>query len=710
MKVKFEEKIPALLEKAGKKGMTYKELSIKCRAKKEEAKAFRLAVHNCKSAGLILEKKGKFFAPQAKDLYPAVIKRLHKTYGFAERLEQKDEVFVLGSRLKGALVGDKVMLRLSKHTRGNLPEGEVISFLETGEVQFTGIAHLTKGGAFVTPDDIGNFDLRLEGSVKGVADGDKVTAKVTRRGSGHRDMRAKVVQSFGQATQAAACCEAILHLNGVTPEFPSQVLEEAEFLAKRGIKHKELLNREDLRNEVIFTIDGADSKDLDDAISLSKYEDFYILGVHIADVSYYVREKTALDEEALRRGTSIYYANKVVPMLPKELSNGICSLNPHEERLAFSAIMTLSKEGKLLDYDFKKSVICSRVKGVYSEVNEIIAGTAGEKILEKYRDVLHVIPLMKELSDILHCNRKQRGAPDIDTAESKLILDENDHIIDVVPRNRGEAEEMIEEFMLTANEAAATLAKKLQIPFVYRVHEYPDGEKLAVLKEILQALGLPAQGIKGNVPSKVLSDILDEVKGKSFYPIVSRQVLRSMAKAKYSETPMGHYGLALEDYAHFTSPIRRYPDLAIHRILSDVVTQRRTLPEIKKRYGEFVGKSANASTEAEISAMKVERDCEDCYKAEYMENHIGETFDGMITSVTSFGFYVGLLNTVEGLVRIEDLPEGQYFYDDLMELKEMHDGTTYRVGDAVRVICTGVDVNAGNVDFVLEEPESDEKG
>lgn len=706
MQEKFERKIPALLEKAGKKGMTYKELSVKCRAKKEEGKCFRLAVQKCKASGMILEKKGKLFAAPSKGLYPAVIKRLHKTYGFAERLEQKDEVFILGSKLKGALAGDKVMLRLSKHTRGNLPEGEVISFIEAGEVEFTGIAHLTRRGAFVTPDDMGNFDLRLEGSVKGVSDGDKVTAKITKRGQGHRELRAKVVKSFGQATRAASCCEAILNLNGVTPEFPLQVLEEAKFLAQRGIKHTELLNREDLRSELIFTIDGADSKDLDDAISLSKYEDCYVLGVHIADVSYYVREKTALDEEALRRGTSIYYANKVVPMLPKELSNGICSLNPNEERLAFSAIITLSKDGKILDYDFKKSVICSRVKGVYSEVNEILAGTAGEDILQKYRDVLHVIPLMKELSDILYRNRKLRGAPDIDTAESKLILDENDHVIDVVPRQRGEAEVMIEEFMLTANEAAATLAKKLSIPFVYRVHEFPDGEKLAVLKETLQALGLPTREIKENVPSKVLSDILDEAKGKPFYPIVSRQVLRSMAKAKYSETPIGHYGLALENYAHFTSPIRRYPDLTIHRILSDVVAKKRSLSDIKKRYSEFVGKSANASTEAELSAMKVERDCEDCYKAEYMESHVGEVFDGMITSVTSFGFYVGLPNTVEGLVRIEDLPEGQYRYDGLMELKETHTGKAFRVGDAIRVTCAGVDVNAGNIDFVPEDLQS----
>lgn len=706
--MKLEQKIPAVLDRAGKKGMTYKELSIKCKVKKEEGKSFKRALQVCKQDGLVVEKKGKFYTVQSKGLYPAVIKRLHKTYGFAERLKEQDEVFILGSRLKGALAGDKVLLRLSKHRRGDLPEGEVVSFLEAGETEFTGVVHLTKGGPFITPDDIGNFDLRLEGGVKGVLDGDKVTAKITKRGQGHRDLRAKVVKSFGQATKAAACCEAILHLNGVTPQFPSPVLEEAKFLAQRGIRHKELLYREDLRNDVIFTIDGADSKDLDDAVSLLKYDDCYILGVHIADVSYYVREKTALDEEALRRGTSIYYANKVVPMLPKELSNGICSLNPGEERLAFSAIMTLSKEGKLLDYDFKKSVIRSRVKGVYSEVNDILAHKADEKTLKKYEEVLPVIPLMKELSDILHRNRRMRGAPDIDTAESKLILDNSDHIIDVVPRQRGEAEEIIEEFMLTANEAAASFAKQLTIPFVYRVHEFPDAEKLSVLKETLQALGLPAREVKGNVPSKVLADILDAAHGKPIYPIVSRQVLRSMAKAKYSETPLGHYGLALENYTHFTSPIRRYPDLTIHRILSDVVTQKRALPEIRKRYADFVSKSAHASTEAEMSAMKVERECEDCYKAEYMADRVGEVFDGMITSVTSFGFYVGLPNTIEGLVRVEALPEGQYRYDGLMELQETHTGGAFRVGDAVRVLCAGVDINAGNVDFVLADSDTEE--
>ena len=690
--------------------MTFKELLRSCRGKGFEFEKFTKAVDKMKKNGEIMEDKFGIRLVDPKKFVKCEVVRLNKTYGFVKNLETDEEIFVVGKYLKGAMPHDIVLVRTFKG-EGACTEGEVMSIVEENFAKFTGELVSEFGVLKIVPDMLSKYAMTFENPMRlELHEGDKVVAQVTKRGNRHSEHVCEIVSSYGSSMKASACAMSVLEVNGLTPVFPSEVIYEAREVSDYSRIKEEIPGRLDLRDKPIFTIDGADAKDIDDAISVERTKTGYLLGVHIADVSYYVREKTALDEEALRRGTSIYYANKVVPMLPKELSNGICSLNPDEERLAFSAIITLSKDGKIVDYDFKKSVICSRVKGVYSEVNEIIAGTAGEEILKKYRDVLHVIPLMKELSDILHSNRKLRGAPDIDTAESKLILDTNDRIVDVVPRQRGEAEEMIEEFMLTANEAAATLAKKLQIPFVYRVHEYPDGEKLNVLKETMQALGLPAREIKGNVPSKVLSDILDEAKGKPFYPIVSRQVLRSMAKAKYSETPIGHYGLALENYTHFTSPIRRYPDLTIHRILSDVVTQKRSSSDIKKRYSEFVGKSANASTEAEIAAMKVERDCEDCYKAEYMENYVGESFDGMITSVTSFGFYVGLPNTVEGLVRIEDLADGQYQYDGLMELKETHTGKAFRVGDAVRVTCAGVDVNAGNIDFVPAEPESCENG
>ncbi len=696
-----EEKILELIKKSGSKGMTFKDLLVKCRIRKDEYLFLKEVLHRCKSKGEITEKKGRFYLARKKALLKAIIKRIHNTYAFAE-LSTGEEIFIPGRKLKGAITGDSVLIRISSSRSGNLKEGEVVSFVETAKPELCGVVRISRGRAFFIPDNMESIQVPLEGKMYKFSDGDKIIAKVIRRGDSHRDMRVKAVSNFGNSEKALVCCEAILHSNGVTPEFPEEVKNEALYLQSKGIAEKDFIYREDLRNQIIFTIDGADSKDLDDAVSVEKYDDFYILGVHIADVSHYVREKSTLDNEALKRGTSIYYANKVIPMLPKELSNGICSLNPNEDRLSFSAIITLSRDGKILDYDFKKTVIRSRVKGVYSEINEILSGDADEEILTKYKEVLPKIAVMKELSDILFKNRKSRGAPEIETVESKIIVDSSDNVTDILPRTQGESEKIIEEFMLTANEAAASLAKRLEIPFVYRIHEYPENDKLATLKDTLKALGKSIE-IKENPEPSVLAKILDEVKGEDIYPIVNRQLLRAMSKAKYSETPVGHYGLALSDYAHFTSPIRRYPDLAIHRILTDVVTKKRTLSEIKSRYADFCKKASSMSTDAEIRAVNIERDCEDSCKAEFMKQKLGETFEGMITSVTSFGFYVMLSNSVEGLVRIESLPAGDWLYDGLMEIKEYYGNLCYRVGDKISVICVGVSVNDGQIDFEIAD-------
>ncbi len=694
-----KEIILEFLKKSGRKGLTFKELVIKSKTKREKIDILRECLHDLKKQGEITEKKGRFYLAKKKSIFKAHIKRIHNTYAFAE-LESGEEIFIPGRKLKGAITGDTVLIRVMSGRSGNLKDGEVVSFVETAKPELCGIVKFHGGRPLFIPDGMESIAVPLEGRMYKFSDGDKIIARVIKRGYSHRDMRVKAVENFGSSDKALVCCEAVLRSNGVTPEFPEDVRSEALYLHSKGIAEKDFIYREDLRNQTIFTIDGADSKDLDDAVSIEKYDDFYILGVHIADVSHYVRERSPLDNEALKRGTSIYYANKVIPMLPKELSNGICSLNPNEDRLSFSAIITLSLDGKILDYDFKKTVIRSRVKGVYSEINEILAGNAGEEVLTKYREVLPKIYVMKELADILCKNRKQRGSPDIETVESKIIADGDDNIIDILPRIQGESEKIIEEFMLTANEAAATLAKRLDIPFVYRIHEYPENDKLAILKDTLKALGKNIE-IKENPEPSVLAKILDEVRNEDIYPIVNRQVLRSMSKAKYSENPIGHYGLALSDYAHFTSPIRRYPDLAIHRILTDVVTKKRTISEIKSRYSEFCKKASSMSTDAEIRAVNIERDCEDCCKAEFMKQNLGEVFEGMITSVTSFGFYVMLENSVEGLVRIESLPAGDWFYDGFMEIKEYYGNISYRVGDKVTVICAGVSVNDGQIDFEI---------
>ena len=532
-------------------------------------------------------------------------------------------------------------------------------------------------------------------------EGDKVLAELVSRGTRHAEHRAMVRHVFGNAQQASVCAKAMLTLRGITPEFPEAVLQQAQQLAETPIAPEEYQNRLDLRQTPIFTIDSASSKDLDDAVSISRTANGYQLGVHIADVSHYVRPKSPLDEEALNRGTSIYYADQVVPMLPKSLSNGICSLNPQEDRLTFSALMELNQQGELVSYTFRKSIIRSAVKGVYSEVNAILDGSASPELLEKYQAVLHMIPVMNELCDIRMAQRKRRGAPEIETTESALLFNENGICVDVVPRTRGKSECIIEEMMLLANEAAAKLAREKGLPFVYRIHETPSPEKIDNLEHVLLRMGLEVPNFTAVKPGH-LAKILEQAKGSPAYPVVNIMVLRSMAKAAYAPEPIGHFGLALKDYAHFTSPIRRYPDLAIHRILSAWCAGR-SAEAIEKRYGAFAGQASQRSSDTELQAIMVERDCEDCYKAEYMAQHLGEEFDGIVSGISDFGFYVALPNSVEGIVHVSMLPEGEWFNDDGIAFALQYGDLRYQLGDPVRVQCVKADVNSGNVDFQLAE-------
>ena len=488
--------------------------------------------------------------------------------------------------------------------------------------------------------------------------------------------------------------------------FPDDVLKEARKIEEGGVQDFCLNNREDLRDLNIFTIDGAESKDLDDAVSIKKTDNGWLLGVHIADVSHYVKGNSAIDKDAMKRGTSIYYADKVIPMLPKELSNGICSLNPNENRLTLSAFMELDRDGNMLSYRFCKSVIRSKVKGVYSEVNSILSGNCSADIAEKYSEVKDDIFLMNELADLLIAKRSRRNAPEIETVESKLLIDENGVCCGVLPRERGKSERIIEEFMLTANEAAAKLARDKKVPFVYRIHEAPPEAKVENLHELLPKFGLECPHFTEFKPYHA-AKILESAKGTDKYEAVNLMILRSMAKAKYSTEPLGHFGLVLEDYAHFTSPIRRYPDLAIHRIITDILAGYDD-KWLSKRYAGFASNAAERSSAAEIRAVTIERECEDCYKAEYMRSHIGEAFDARISSVTEFGFYAELPNTIEGLIHIRTLPEGEYDYSEPVSLTEKFSGVSYTLGQSVRVVCAAVNVSDGIIDFVLESDEEQE--
>ena len=657
-------------------------------------------VEDLKKEGLLITKDSRTATPQNWGLIPAQMTKLVSSFGFAKRLDNGEEMFIPGRKLLNALPGDIVLVE-PRPQLGELPEGEIKQVVKPVEFRFTGVYHASPQGNYILSNKIFRDPVWvLPGKSLGAQDGDKVLAAVVQRGRHSSEYGAEVVQLFGNSQIAKNCCESILVSNQVQREFPQEAIEQAEDLCRKGIHPKELENRLDLRESLIFTIDGADSKDLDDAVSIEKTETGWKLGVHIADVSYYVTEKSPLDDCAYERGTSIYFADSVIPMLPEALSNGICSLNPNEDRLALSCLMDLGQEGELLRFRFEKTIIRSLVKGVYREVNAILDKSAGGDILNKYRPLLPSIQLMGELASVLMEKRRQRGGLELDSPEPKFKLDENGQVLEIFTQKRGLAEHIIEEFMLLANCSAAKFACSQQLPFIYRIHEKPTLDRMENLCRVLEVMGINAPGLRQNSSPAALTKIMDDVRGKDMEQIVNDAVIRSMAKAKYSPENKGHFGLMLDDYTHFTSPIRRYPDLSIHRIISANLLHMK--PErLENRYSSFVKDSAQHSSEMELKAMAVERDCEDCYKAEYMVSHIGEEFDGVISYVSYQGLFVELPNTVEGLVRFEALPVGEYDVVEQVQLEDTLSGAKYRIGDSIRIIVLSADVSAGRVDFGL---------
>ncbi|MCR5707720.1 MAG: ribonuclease R [Ruminococcus sp.] len=699
----YKHKIVTFLRQNSKSTMPVAQLETKCRTKKNNRENFVTAFAELRDEGVITVRKG-VKAALCSDLGLKVgeVTRLSRTFGFAVT-DDGTEYFIPGKCMLGAMPGDRVLIADIASRTGE-PEGEVEDILSFGSSALTGRIEKADGELYLVPDiaQRNHMIIVRDGSVP-FAEGDKVLAEIVFRGRRHAEHKVKITSVFGSSELAASCAQAILNIHSAPGEFPAEALREAKKISEGGVQEFSLNNREDLRGLPIFTIDSAESKDLDDAVSVSRTDRGYLLGVHIADVSHYVKANSELDKEAMRRGTSIYYADQVIPMLPKELSNGICSLNPDEDRLTLTAFTELDSEGNILGYRFCKSVIRSRVKGVYSEINAILSGTADSSITEKYSSVADELPLMNELADVLIAKKQRRHAPELETTESKLIIGEDGICHDVQPRERGKSERIIEEFMLTANESAAKLAREKQVPFVYRVHETPPEEKTAALCEALTKAGIEYPHFQEFKPAHAAA-ILDNVRGSDKFEAVNMMVLRSMAKAKYSEEPLGHFGLVLGDYAHFTSPIRRYPDLAIHRIITDILAGY-DKEWLNKRYSGFAVKAAETSTNAELRAVAIERECEDCYKAEYMKQHLGESFTAKISGVTEYGFYAELPNTVEGLVHIRTLPEGEYDYTEPVALTEKFSGVSYRLGDTVQVVCAAVNVSDGTIDFNLDEEE-----
>lgn len=688
-------------------GLTEKELAKTLDLPKKLAKKLSDDLAGMKKFGDVTNKKGVWRLKNAEDYFTAVITRVTPKSGFmTAQGEFPVEFFVRGRDMCGAIPGDVVLAKKTADPDGDRSaEAVVLAVLEESDMLLTGVIVAEGNRLMVLPDKLCDEPLYIaKAGSNPLHVGDKVAFSIKKRGERHFDHTVAIAEGFGSADSAKAGAEAYMLVNNLHIEFPDEVLHEAAKLDIDEPDADEVARRLDLRGEPIFTIDGADTKDIDDAVSIARIDGGYKLGVHIADVSHYVKKGSALDEEAFTRGTSIYYADKVVPMLPKELSNGICSLNPNVDRLAFSCLMNVSADGRLLNYRFEKSVIRSRVKGVYSEVNKILDDTADDEIKAKYDRVIDRIPIMRELAEILEKNRVNRGAPEIDTVEAKIITDKNGTCIDVKPRERGVAERIIEEFMLMANNAAAALAMKEKFPFVYRVHEPPAAEKLLTLGDTLTALGVNPEGISERSTAADLAKVIRDSKDTDKYTVINRIVLRTMMKAKYSDEPLGHYGLVMPEYAHFTSPIRRYADLSIHRILTDYVYALST-EKLTKKYKKFAAEAAMQASNTELSAVRCERECENFYMAEYMKNHVGEEFDGFISGVSPSGIFVALPNTVEGMISVSRLPLGEYEVQHGVILTGARspggaaNGKVFTVGDKVKVKCVTVNVNGGFIDF-----------
>ena len=635
-------------------------------------------------------------------IHTGVFSSSRQGYGFVTVEGLDRDVFIPDVAVHGAIDGDVVEITYRKYTNRfgeEKTEGRVKKILEMGRKNVVGTLdeeivsfRNRKRGMprlVLIPDDPKLFECFYVADAGDAAIGDKVEAKII-RGDGVRSHTVSVIRSFGYSYGREANYEAILAESEIPVDFTPAELAEASFFASMPISDTDRVRRD----EVIFTIDGAGAKDLDDAVSLRKINGGWRLGVHIADVSHYVSERTHLDRAVMARGTSVYFTDKVVPMLPPALSNGACSLNAGEDKYTLSAIITLDGEGNIKKTVIEPSIINSRVRGVYSEVNEILAGEADAPTRAKYKAVIPTLLRMHELYLILSERSKRRGSLELDSAEAEIILGEDGEPVDIVKRERGVAERIIEEFMICANEAVAKLLSDKEIPCVYRIHEPPPPEKLSDFLTYVHNLGFDTRYVsREKCTPRDLSALLLAAEERGLSKQVSYSMLRSMAKAQYSEVRRDHYGLSLEYYCHFTSPIRRLSDLATHRIIHKVLLEGKR-PEL---YSKYARRAAAAATDAELRAVGAERKIENLYKVIFMSDRIGECFDATINSVTSFGFFAELDNTCEGLVPISERP-GMFVFDE-KNLTLSYRGKFYRVGDSVRVRLEEADILRGKLRF-----------
>lgn len=657
---------------------------------------------------IVLTRTARYGVPERMDLLRGRLQAHAKGFAFLIPDDRDhSDVYIHANDLKGAMNGDIVLIRItSKSPSGGRMEGEVVRIVKRGVLQTVGTFQNLESYGFVLPDDKRiNRDIFIpKQSFKGAVDGQKVVVRIVNYPEGRSAAEGEIIEILGHKDDPGVDILSVIRKHQLPEAFPAEVMEEADN-APDSITDEEIAEqgRRDLRGLNIVTIDGEDAKDLDDAVNVQRLENgHYKLGVHIADVGYYVREGSELDKEAYDRGCSVYLVDRVIPMLPHRLSNGICSLNPQVDRLTMSCEMEFNEQMKVVKHDIFTSVIRTKERMTYSNVRKILEDEDPE-LLERYSPLIEDFRLMKELAMKLRGARMRRGAVDFDFEESKIIVDENGKAVDIVKRERSVAEQIIEEFMLAANETVAEHFHWLKVPFLYRIHEDPDPEKLQNFMAFASNFGYHVKGRGNSVHPRALQALLEDIRGTKEQTVISTMMLRSMKQAKYDAESTGHFGLAAEYYSHFTSPIRRYPDLVIHRVMREVIENGGTLTQKRHDYlASRMPDIAQQSSERERVAVEAERDTEQLKKAEYMLDKVGEEFEGMVSSVTSFGMFIELGNTVEGLIRLSAMTDDYYHFDEgHMALIGERTSRVFRIGDEVKIRVAKVNMDDHTIDFEL---------
>lgn len=641
--------------------------------------------------------KNKYMLLEDSHLLKGIMRVNKKGFGFVEVDNREEDIYVSENNLNGAIHGDIVLVEIISKKTAKDVEGRVLRVVKRPVTRYVGEINFRKNNGYVTLDDKKvkvEIEVKKEDSLNAV-DGHKVVVELGKKINNHK-YQGKVVEIIGHKNDPGVDILSIVYKYNINVDFPDDVKEQVSMMPME-VSEEELKDRRDLRDTVIFTIDGDDTKDIDDAISIKKLSNgHYELGVHIADVSYYVKEGSPLDNEAMERGTSVYLVDRVIPMLPHELSNGICSLNPNVDRLAISCVMEFDSNGKQIKYDIFPSVIRSRIQMTYKKVNSILEDNV---IPEGYEDFADDLRLMKELADILRAMKVRRGYIDFDVDEAKILVDENCVPTDVVLRNRGTGEMLIEDFMIAANECVATHIYFMNLPFIYRVHDMPKEEKIRSYLSFIGNLGYQIPGNIKDFKPKSMQKLIEYLSDKKEFKILSELLLRSMQKAIYQKENIGHYGLASSCYTHFTSPIRRYPDTTVHRLLRTYLFNHDMSSDTIRHWDEKLVYVAEHSSSRERASVDCEREVEDMKMAEYMEKHVGEEFEGMISTVTNFGMFVELDNLIEGLVPIKDMNDFFHYDEERMTLTGERSHVKYTIGERVVVKVVRASKEEKMIDF-----------